>query len=141
MRTETGKPIKPVTWQSLNRHKFFDEARLQHIQDQYTLDDLRKMLKGWTWEDIVKSTISGRHDQGVWFHGRIGCFLCRPAIAVCGVNKIIVLRYTGRTDSGWINNSIINGEVGCGFALVHTDFSLGRTGSYRLTDLIIENTE
>ena len=36
------------------KHKFYDQNRLDAIQSQYTLDDLRGMLRGKTWEDIVK---------------------------------------------------------------------------------------
>ena len=146
MRTEElekrEKQIKPMTWASVNRHKFFDEARLARIQEQYTVADLRKMLKGWTWEDVVKATISGRHMEGVHFHGRIGRFMCRPAIAVCALNKIVVLQYVTIPDAswgGWTFGAVINGGLGNGFALMASDFEQGvkRVGSIRISDLVI----
>ena len=144
MRTEElekrEKQIKPMTWQSVNRHKFFDEARLARIQDQYTVADLRKMLKGWTWEDVIKATISSRHVEGVHFHGRIGRFLARPAIAVCALNHIVVLRYVAEAApdwGGWAFGSVINGEQGNGLALMNSDFASNRCDSIKLTDPVI----
>ena len=145
MRTEElekrEKQIKPMTWQSVNRHKFFDEARLARIQDQYTVADLRKMLKGWTWEDVIKATISSRHVEGVHFHGRIGRFLARPTIAVCALNHIVVLRYIDNILipdwGGWTFGSVINGEMGNGFALMNSDFASNHCGGIKLTDPVI----
>ena len=30
---------------------------------------------------------------GVWFYGRIGCFLRRPCIAVCAEDQFVILKY------------------------------------------------
>jgi hypothetical protein len=138
MRTETQ--IKPVTWHSINRHKFFDEARLATIQDQYTVTDLRRMLKNWTWEAVINATISGRHSNGVHFHGRIGRFMMHPAIAVCALNKIAVLRYVVTTRGSFTDASIITGEMGAGFALMHSDFQ-GRIQNVKVTDPVIGGDE
>ena len=143
MRTEEAekreKQIKPMTWHSVNRHKFFDEARVARIQDQYTVADLRKILKGWTWEDVCKATLSGRHMGGVYFHGRCGRFLARQAIAVCAVNKIVVLRYIVARDS-FLDGAIITGQMGDGFGLMQSDF-ISRIKNIKITDPVIGSDE
>jgi hypothetical protein len=141
MRTEElekrEKQIKPMTWHSVNRHKFFDETRLARIQAQYTVADLRKIIKGWSWNDVINGTLSGRHVEGVHFHGRIGVFLCRSAIAVCAVNKIVVLRYVTIRTGSFTDGAVITGEQGCGFALLQSDFQNRIYEGPKITDPVI----
>jgi hypothetical protein len=131
-----SRQTKPVTWQSVSRHKFFDEELLAKRQAPYTIDDLRLMLKGWTWERLLEHTSS--FCEGVMFHGRIGRFMAKPCIAVCALDHIVVLRYVATSRESWTNQSVIDGSRHGGVILLNTDFTAGRTGDIKLTDLVIE---
>jgi hypothetical protein len=122
------------------KHKFYDQERLDAIQQNYTLDDLRLMLKGKTWEDVVKMSIATFGVDGVHFTARMGCFLARPAIAVCALNKLVVLRYItpGNTvRPNWTFDSVLDGTTHCGFVILEGDFTNGRIGDIKITDLVI----
>ena len=137
------KQPSPVTWDSISRHKFYDREVLERRQREHTVDDLRAILKGWTWERVVKNTISSIHENGVYFHTRIGRFMGKPCLAVCALDQIVVLRYIAPIPWGankgwnWTYTSVIDGTKGGGFAAVPSDFSVGRTGTIKLTDPVI----
>jgi hypothetical protein len=51
---------------------------------------LRKKLTGWTWHDVCESTATPAR---LWFYGRVGLFLHRPCVAVCALNRFVVMHY------------------------------------------------
>lgn len=136
MRTQP----KPMTWQTLNRHKWFDEEVLARRQATYTVEDLRLMLKGWTWKKLLSHAQVVTLD-GVMFHGRIGRFMNKPCIAVCALGHIVAMRYVDSDlpPQNWAVSQVIDGDRGSGLLLVSADFTSGRTGSIGLADLVVED--
>ena len=135
---EQGTGMRQLSWTDVSRHKFYDERRLAVIRQSYSLDELRTMLHDWTWQRVVENTISAiLENDGVYFHGRIGKFLARPAIAVCALDRIVVLRYVGVAAplGNWLSTSVIDGTKSGGFALVASDFNV--IGNIKMTDLVI----
>lgn len=130
--------MRQLSWADVSRHKLYDERRQAVIQQSYSLDELRTLLHGWTWQRVVENTISAiLENDGVYFHGRIGKFLARPAIAVCAQHRIVVLRYIGVAGylGNWLSRSVIDGTKNGGFALVASDFNV--IGNIKMTDLVI----
>ena len=122
------------------KHKFYDQDRLDAMQSNYTLDDLRLMLKGKTWEDVVKQSISTFGIEGVHFTARMGQFLCRKAICVCALNKIIAMRFVTPSQDNfpiWTFESTLDGSSHSGFVILPGDFINGRLGDVKQTDLVI----
>jgi hypothetical protein len=121
------------------KHKFYDLEKLNTIQSTYTLDDLRLMLKGKTWEDVVKMSIATFGIEGVHFTARMGTFLRRKAIAVCAMDKIIAMRFVTNTaiSPNWGFESLLDGGSHSGFVLMPGDFTNGRLGDIKLTDLVL----
>lgn len=121
------------------QHKFYDQEQLNAIQATYTLDDLRTMLKGKTWEDTCKWSINSTFTGGVQFSARIGCFMRRNAIAVCALDRIIAMRFvTGSTlKPNFAFQAVLDGTQGSGFVLLQGDFMNGRLGDIKLTDLVL----
>lgn len=121
------------------KHKFYDQSRLDAIQSQYTLDDLRSMLRGKTWEDIVKMSISTYGIDGIHFTARMGQFLCRKAICVCALDKIVAMRFVeaAKMFPTWTFEAVLDGSNHSGFVILPGDFTSGRLGDVKQTDLVI----
>lgn len=68
--------------------------RIQSPPEPAQLDHLRELLSDCTWTNVCNMTAASelRH-RGVWFYGRVGCFLRRPCIAVCAENQFVLLKY------------------------------------------------
>lgn len=135
------KQPEPLTWKVLSRHTWFDEELLARRQSTYTVDDLRKMLAGWTWAKLLQHQLSVSR-EGVMFHARIGRFMNMPCIAVCALGHIVVLRYLAgygvRSDDWSVGaERVIDGTRNGGLLLVNGDFLSGRTGNIKLGDLLI----
>lgn len=131
-----------------NAHKFFDQERLGRLQAQYSLDDLRALLAGKRWSDLVNDSViygsSPATMDGVHFTVRIGQFLGRGAVAVYALNKIIAMHYI--LDQKiypcfLTTSSALSADNHSGFVLLPGDFSNGRLGTLKLTDLIIQGDE
>jgi len=56
------------------------------------LTALRRVLKTWTWRDVCISTATPK--PGIWFFGRVGCFLNKDCVAVCALDTIVAMHYT-----------------------------------------------
>lgn len=123
------------------QHKFY-EPKLPPLTN-YTLDDLRLMLKGKTWEDLCNMSISGAFTGGIHFTARIGCFLCRPAVAVCALDKIIAMRFVkdGKMFPNYTFDAVLDGSSHSGFVAMMGDFQNGRLGDIKLTDLVVGEGE
>jgi hypothetical protein len=115
-------------------YKFLDTPHEPNL----TLDDLRNLLKGKTWEDVVKMSISTFGTHGVHFTARMGCFLRRNAIAVCAQNMLVAMRFVVPSMvHAWTFSKPLDGSNHCGFVLLPGDFTNGRLGDVKLTDLVI----
>lgn len=125
-----------------------DIYRYQHKhyelpQPEHTLGELRAMLRGKTWEDVVNESLTKFGNGGVHFTARMGMFLCRKAIAVCACNKLVAMRFVepSNVHPVWTYNGVLDGNsLGC-FAIIQGDFIAGRLGDVKLTDLVIPEGE
>jgi hypothetical protein len=123
---------------TLSRYRYYDQEVLDGSPVRHTLDELRHMLRDKTWEAVVNSRISATSIGDVDFFARTGSFLWREAIAVMAEDKIVVLRFIRSTISpNFLANSKLSHDNHSGFGLLPGDFSNGRTGDIRLTDLVL----
>jgi len=85
-----------------NKHKFFDQERLDRLQSLYTVDDLRKLLAGKRWGDLVndRHIYSSSGIDGVRFTVRVGQFLGRGAVAVLAQQPLPAAEALLRRDAG-----------------------------------------
>ena len=116
-------------------HKHF---KLEN-QPMLTLDDLRNLIRGKTWEDMCEHSINITPIGGVLFTARMGAFLRRKVIAACAQDQIVAMRFVqGPTlRPNFYFESPIDGTQYSGFVLLHGDFMSGRLGDIKLTDLVI----
>lgn len=90
-------------------------------------NSLRSVLKRLTWADICESTgnpLSLR--SGIWFYGRLGCFLGRPCVAVCAAGSFAYLQYNDKIAEMHDRNFLrkkheLDGSYGKGLTLFEVD--------------------
>jgi hypothetical protein len=136
----SSKDTKMRSISSANLH--YDPAKLEAIQSSYTVADLRKMLEGKTWEDLVDQNFNGS-GQGVQFATRLGCFLTHPCIAVCALGHIVALHYVKldkKLKPQFFFDHVITGSTDSGLAAMASDF-MTRFADPKLTDKVIEYHE
>lgn len=128
-----------------NKHKFFDQERLDRLQSLYTVDDLRKLLAGKRWGDLVndRHIYSSSGIDGVRFTVRVGQFLGRGAVAVLALDKIVAMQFIhSKIYPNFLTfSAVLTTDNHSGFVLLPGDFSNGRLGTLQLSDLIIEGDE
>jgi len=114
-------------------HKFYEPP----VSQEFTLDDLRNLLRGKTWEWVVQRPFSASR-CGPEFTGRMGCFLRRKAIAVCSQGMLVAMKFVvPNIYPAWTFEAVLDGGSHSGFVLLPGDFNNGRLGDVKLTDLVI----
>lgn len=129
-----------------NKHKFFDQERSDRLQSLYTVDDLRKLLTGKRWGDLVndRHIYSSPGIDGVRFTVRVGQFLGRGAVAVLALDKIVAMQFIRHSKiypDFLTFSAALTTDNHSGFVLLPSDFSNSRLGTLQLSDLIIEGDE
>lgn len=111
------------------------------MNEQHTLEELRNLLRGRTWEQVVRSTLIQDSVGGVYFTARMGRFLGRECVVVVAEGKIVVMRHVHHHEDQlkpiWTFDGVIDGSHHSGFALLMGDFANGRLGDVKLNDLVI----